>query len=74
MINLVAHNKRTPSWQLAKKIALVLSQDPEEREGLAFLLSGQDKKMKTVLERSPHAFEDFRTSWDRQDDDTLKID
>jgi DNA-binding XRE family transcriptional regulator len=63
-INLLIHNKRNASWTLAKKISSVVTDNPDEGEGLAFFLSGYHKEMRTILERCPDAFKDFRPTWD----------
>lgn len=73
MVNLVIHDHRKPSWNLACRFAEALTQDPEEKEGLAFFLSGNHIKMKQVLERSPNAFEDFRSTWNREDNQGLRV-
>jgi hypothetical protein len=66
MINLIIHDLRVPSWELAQRITEVICKDPDEREGLAFFLVRDHKKMKSLLERCPNAFEDYRASWDRK--------
>jgi len=73
MVNLIVHDRRSPSEELAKKIALVVVDEPIEQEGLVFLLLKHHIKIHELLRDYPNAFKDFRSTGNREDDDGLVI-
>lgn len=73
MVSRIVHNTKKPGPQLAEKIAHTLTANVVEREGIAFFLLGCHKHVDELMEKFPHAFEDFRTARDRKDDEGLRI-
>jgi transcriptional regulator with XRE-family HTH domain len=72
-VNMVAHDRKRPGRELAIRMAHTLVDEPIEQEGLVFFLLGYHKQVTKLLEEYPNAFEDFRTTGDRQDDKSLRI-
>jgi hypothetical protein len=70
---MVIHNRKKPGEVLARKIAVNLTDDHMEQEGLEFFLLGHHKKVTRFLKDYPHAFEDFRSTGNREDDEGLRI-
>jgi len=72
-VNMVTHNKKRPGKELATKMANQLTDEPIEQEGLIFFLLGYHKQATKLLKEYPHAFEDFRATGDREDDEGIRI-
>jgi hypothetical protein len=70
---MVAHDRKRPGVALATKMAATLTDDVIEREGLAFFLLGYHKQVTKLLKEYPNAFEDFRSTGNREDDESLRI-
>jgi len=73
MVNHMVSDRKRPGEALAEIVALILSDDKEEEEGLKFFLLQHHKKVHKLLKEYPHAFEDFRTAGNREDDKGLRI-
>ena len=72
-VNMVAHDKKRPGPDLAKRMAHELTDDAIEQEGLVFFLLGYHKQVTKLLEEYPNAFEDFRSTGNGKDDKSLRI-
>lgn len=73
MVNLMIHNHKKPGSDLALRIAEALTDKFIEQEGLRFFLLGKHKAAGKLMEEFPNAFEDFRSTRDRQDDEGLRV-
>lgn len=72
-MSLMVHNYKKPGPKLAAAIAGILTDNKIEEEGLTFFLLNHHKKVHTLMKDYPHAFEDSRSSGDREDDEGLRI-
>jgi hypothetical protein len=70
---MVVHNRKKPGEVLAKKIAVNLTDNATEQEGLEFFLLGHHRKVTRFLKDYPNAFEDFRSTGNGKDDEGLRI-